>query len=123
MIVGFRRYASLVLSVLSETRRQRLRRQSGGPDRSLRSTRSPAGWRAPIRSCGFAFAQEFLFHAIGAADATARILNDRRLGLDDARVRSVYARVEQREGTQLHHVTVEGLAEWVAWWGAQEASA
>ena len=29
----------------------------------------------------------------------------------------------QREGTQLHHVTVEGLDEWIAWWDAQEASA
>jgi hypothetical protein len=29
----------------------------------------------------------------------------------------------QRAGTQLHHVTVEGLAEWIAWWDAQEASA
>ena len=29
----------------------------------------------------------------------------------------------QRDGTQLHHVTVEGLAEWIAWWDAQEASA
>ena len=29
----------------------------------------------------------------------------------------------QREGTQLHHVTVEGLDEWIAWWYAHEASA
>jgi len=29
----------------------------------------------------------------------------------------------QRDGTQLHHVTVEGLDEWIAWWDAQEASA
>jgi len=32
-------------------------------------------------------------------------------------------RLGQRDGTQLHHVTVEGLAEWIAWWDAQEASA
>ena len=29
----------------------------------------------------------------------------------------------QRDAPQLHHVTVEGLAEWIAWWDAQEASA
>jgi hypothetical protein len=29
----------------------------------------------------------------------------------------------QRDGTQLHHVIVDGLAEWIAWWDAQEASA
>jgi hypothetical protein len=29
----------------------------------------------------------------------------------------------QRDGAQLHHVTVDGLAEWIAWWDAQEASA
>ena len=27
----------------------------------------------------------------------------------------------QRDGAQLHHVTVDGLAEWIAWWDAQEA--
>jgi hypothetical protein len=27
----------------------------------------------------------------------------------------------QRDGTQLHHVTVDGVAEWIAWWDAQEA--
>jgi hypothetical protein len=30
---------------------------------------------------------------------------------------------EQRDGTQLHHVAVEGLDEWIASWDAQEASA
>jgi len=30
---------------------------------------------------------------------------------------------DQRDGAQLHHVTVEGLAEWIAWWDAQEATA
>lgn len=29
----------------------------------------------------------------------------------------------QRDGTQLRHVTVDGLAEWIAWWEAREASA
>lgn len=29
----------------------------------------------------------------------------------------------QRDAAQLHHVTVEGPAEWIAWWDAQEASA
>lgn len=29
----------------------------------------------------------------------------------------------QRDGTQLHHVVVEGLAEWIAWWDGHEASA
>jgi len=29
----------------------------------------------------------------------------------------------QRDGTQLSHVTVDGLAEWIAWWKAQESSA
>lgn len=29
----------------------------------------------------------------------------------------------QGNGTQLHHVTVDGLAEWIAWWDAREASA
>jgi hypothetical protein len=29
----------------------------------------------------------------------------------------------QRDGTQLHHVTVDGLAEWIAWWDAQEVIA
>src|SRR2546426_8281601 len=29
----------------------------------------------------------------------------------------------QRDASQLHHVTVEGLDEWIAWWDAQEASA
>jgi len=24
----------------------------------------------------------------------------------------------QRDGTQLHDVTVDGLAEWIAWWDA-----
>jgi hypothetical protein len=30
---------------------------------------------------------------------------------------------DQRDASQLHHVTVDGLAEWIAWWDAQEASA
>ena len=34
-----------------------------------------------------------------------------------------WAPSNQRDGTQLHHVTVEGLDEWIAWWDAQEASA
>jgi hypothetical protein len=29
----------------------------------------------------------------------------------------------QRDASQLHHVIVDGLAEWIAWWDAQEASA
>ena len=29
----------------------------------------------------------------------------------------------QRDATQLHHVTVEGLDDRIAWWDAQEASA
>jgi hypothetical protein len=29
----------------------------------------------------------------------------------------------QRDASQLHHVTVDGLAEWIAWWDAQEATA
>jgi hypothetical protein len=29
----------------------------------------------------------------------------------------------QRDAPQLHHVTVDGLAEWIAWWDAQEESA
>lgn len=29
----------------------------------------------------------------------------------------------QRDASQLHHVTVDGLAEWIAWWDAQEAIA
>jgi len=32
-------------------------------------------------------------------------------------------RPTQRDASQLHHVTVDGLAEWIAWWEAQEASA
>jgi mannose-6-phosphate isomerase-like protein (cupin superfamily) len=36
---------------------------------------------------------------------------------------TIYAPPEQRDGTQLHHVIVEGLADWIAWWDAQEASA
>jgi len=30
---------------------------------------------------------------------------------------------DQRDGTQLHHVTVDGLAECIAWWDEREASA
>jgi hypothetical protein len=29
----------------------------------------------------------------------------------------------QRQASQPHHVTVDGLPEWIAWWDAQEASA
>jgi hypothetical protein len=27
----------------------------------------------------------------------------------------------QRDASQLHHVTVDGLADWIAWWDAEEA--
>lgn len=68
---------------------------------------SPRRWRwfgSRLRAEGLAgadarirlrLAQEFLFHAIGAVDAVAQIVNDRRgLGLDDATIRSVTARIE-----------------------------
>jgi hypothetical protein len=43
-------------------------------------------------------AQEFLFHAIGAADVVAQILNDRlALNLDEPTIRKVYARIEQAD--------------------------
>jgi len=47
---------------------------------------------------------------------------------DALRVRSRVAprcdvAASQRDGTQLPHVTVVGLAEWMAWWDAQEAIA
>ena len=34
--------------------------------------------------------------------------------------RAVDVSAHQRDGTQLHHVTVDGLAEWIAWWDTQE---
>lgn len=37
--------------------------------------------------------------------------------------RHVWLPPHQRDGTQLHHVVVEGLAEWIAWWDGHEASA
>jgi competence protein ComEC len=36
---------------------------------------------------------------------------------------TVYVPPHQREGTQLHHVTVDGLAQWIAWWDMRDASA
>ena len=37
--------------------------------------------------------------------------------------RKVRVGSSQRDGTQLQHVTVEGLDAWIAWWDAPEASA
>jgi len=50
-------------------------------------------------------------------------LLDRENGEGSALQHAMRVALNQREGTQLHHVTVEGLDEWIAWWDAQEASA
>jgi len=62
------------------------------------------------------------FSALFMGDATDDALAD--LLLEPERLRSrLYVPPHQRDASQLHHVTVEGLAEWIAWWDAQEASA
>jgi hypothetical protein len=70
---------------------------------------SPRRWRwfgPRLRSAGLAganpkvrlrLAQEFLFHGVGAVDAVAQIVNDRRnLNMPDVTVRSLCARIEQQ---------------------------
>ena len=56
----------------------------------------PGGMARADAKLRLRFAQEFLFHAIGAADVVAQILNDRRgLSIEDPTVRKVFARIEQ----------------------------
>ncbi len=56
----------------------------------------PGGMARADAKLRLRLAQEFLFHAIGAADVVAQIVNDRRaLTIDDPTVRKVYARIEQ----------------------------
>ncbi len=62
------------------------------------------------------------FSALFMGDATDEALADLLLHPEGLRSR-VYVPPHQRDGAQLHHVTVDGLAEWIAWWDAQEASA
>jgi len=59
-----------------------------------------------------------------AAPARSPSSSARRSGRADGGAEIlVLGAASQRDGTQLHHVTAEGLDEWIAWWDAQEASA
>jgi hypothetical protein len=70
----------------------------------------PGGMARADAKVRLRLAQEFLFHAIGAADAAAQILNDRRkLGIDEATIRSVYARLEQGDATDPCLAIIGGL--------------
>ena len=60
--------------------------------------------------------------ALFSGDATEAAQADLLLAPETLRAR-IYVPPHQRDGTQLHHVRVEGLKEWIAWWDAQEASA
>ncbi|HEY6202448.1 MAG TPA: ComEC/Rec2 family competence protein [Candidatus Limnocylindria bacterium] len=62
------------------------------------------------------------FSALFMGDATDEALADLLLHREGLHSR-VYVPPHQRDGTHLHHVTVDGLAEWIAWWDAREASA
>ena len=62
------------------------------------------------------------FSALFMGDATDEALATLLLEPELLRSR-VYVPPHQRDASQLHHVTVDGLAEWIAWWDAQEASA
>lgn len=88
----------------------------------LLSLDSPRRWRwfgARLSAAGLAgadgevrlrLAQEFLFHAIGAVDAAAQIVNDRRhLNIPDVTVRSVYARLEQQNPADPALIPLGGL--------------
>ena len=62
------------------------------------------------------------FSMLFMGDATDQALADLLLHPEGLRSR-VYVPPHQRDASQLHHVSVEGPAEWIAWWEAHEASA
>lgn len=62
------------------------------------------------------------FSMLFMGDATEQAQADLLLSKDSLASR-VYVPPHQREGAQLHHVTVNGLDEWISWWDRAEASA
>jgi hypothetical protein len=61
------------------------------------------------------------------ADRRARVFSIAAIAIAPGSGMAIQVTVVQfkqpRDGTQLHHVTVDGLAEWIAWWDVEEASA